>query len=240
VLAWLFLVFLAFGQATSGKAQEVSGEIHGSVLGLGGPVAHAEVRAREQRGKTAVQSATTAQDGSYRLERIPSGTYDLKISADGFHPTEIRDVQIGGPGIKVLAAVRVEGEVLIADCGSDRRPDYYRPLAWATAAGAVGRAVASENGALISGANVTLYVRGRGRIGSQMTRRDGRFLFVGLQARQEYWVSISREGYFSEEVRHLTVLLGLEAVYAPITMEACSPGRCQPHLKTIHVLPSCA
>jgi hypothetical protein len=173
--------------------------------------------------------------------RRSQDTYDLKIGADGFHSTEIRDVQVGGPGIKVLPAVRMEGEAFFADCGSDRRPDYYRPLAGAAEIGAVGGTVASENGALIGGANVTLYVRGRGKVGSQMTRPDGTFLFLGLQARQEeYWVSISHESYFSEEVRHLIVQLGLEAVYAPITMEECSPGHCQPHLKTIRVLPSCA
>ncbi|PYT23770.1 MAG: hypothetical protein DMG57_30935 [Acidobacteria bacterium] len=93
----------------------------------------------------------------------------------------------------------------------------------------------------IAGATVTLYMQGKGPIASQKTKADGAFSFHGLQPRsEEYWVAIARDGFFSEEERHLTISPGLEAVYAPITMESCDQGHCQPHLKTIRVMPSCA
>ena len=81
----------------------------------------------------------------------------------------------------------------------------------------------------------------KGKVGSQTTRDDGTFSFSGLQARpEEYWVSVSRVGYFPEELRRLVVLPGLQSMYRPITMESCSPGRCDPGLKTIRVIPGCA
>ncbi len=72
---------------------------------------------------------------------------------------------------------------------------------------------------------MALYIRGGGKITSQLTKQDGTFAFVGLQPRsEEYWLSILSGGHFSVEVLRLTVVRGLEAVYAPITMESCRPG----------------
>ncbi len=93
----------------------------------------------------------------------------------------------------------------------------------------------------VQGAVVTLYVKGKGRIGSEKTSERGSFLFVDLREQpDEYWISIEHDGFFLEEASHLVVFPGLEAVYPPITIESCRPGRCQPHLKTVRVLPRCA
>jgi hypothetical protein len=237
----LVLLVPIFIQMHLAQAQQTTGEIHGSILHLGGPVAGAEVQAHEQEGRGAsVQFAMTGPDGSYVLGNLPVGTYNLTVSATGFYGTEIRDVQIERPGIKIVPALRVVFG-MNADCNSERRPDYYRLLAGEAETGAVGGAIASPNRSLVMEANVTLYTLGKGKINSQITGHDGTFSFVGLRARpEEYWISISREGYFTEELRHLTVLPGLEAVYVPITLESCNPGTCQPHLKTIRVLPACA
>ena len=149
-------------------------------------------------------------------------------------------MQIDGVGTRVLPTVRLEVGP-IADCASERRPDYYRPLPGPSEMGAVGGTVMNANGVLIPGANVTLFMRGKGILSSQITRPDGTFSFAGVEVRpEEYWITVSREGYFSEELSHLTLLPGFETVYAPITMEACSPGRCQPNLKTIRIIPGCA
>ena len=217
-----------------------SGEIRGYVMNpRDNPVDGVEIEACDEQAKKCPQSATTGPDGSYQLAGLPSGQYNLKISARGWYSTEIRDVQIDGPVVKVLPVIRLEVG-LIADCGIDRRPDYYRLLD-AGEAGAVGGVVTSEKGIPIAGATVTLYMQGNGPIASQKTKGDGAFSFRGLQPRsEEYWVGIARDGFFSDEERHLTVLRGLEAVYTPITIESCGKGHCQPHLKTIRVLGPCA
>ena len=105
----------------------------------------------------------------------------------------------------------------------------------------MGGVVRSDQGIPIAAATVTLYLQGNGPIASQITKGDGAFSFRGLEPHaEEYWVAITREGFFAEEQRHLTVLSGLEAVYSPIAMERCGQGHCRPDLKTIRVLASCA
>jgi hypothetical protein len=114
------------------------------------PVAHAEVQAQEQEGKTSAQFATTAADGSYRLRDLPPGTYIVKISATGFYSAEIRNVEVDGRAAKLLPAIRVEFG-LIADCGIERRPNYYRLLIGSPGTGAVGDAVSMAGDARIPG-----------------------------------------------------------------------------------------
>ena len=236
-MARFLLVLLLLVRA--GMAQH-SGEIRGYVMDpRHNPVDVAEIDACDEKAKKCPQSATSGPDGSYQLAGLPSGQYNFKISARGFYSTEIRDVQIDGPVVKMLPVILLEVG-LIADCGIDRRPNYYRLLVGAAEAGAVGGVVTSDEGMPIAGATVTLYLQGNGPIASQKTKGDGAFSFRELQPRsEEYWVAIARDGFFSEEERHLTVSQGLESVYAPIPMEACGQKHCQPHLKTIRVLPSC-
>jgi hypothetical protein len=240
VLVWLSLVLLMLVGGEIGEAREAGSEIRGSVMALGDrPVANAYVQVRVQERQTSGPFATTAADGSYRVGDLQPGIYSLTISANGFHSTEIRDVQIDRAAVKMMPTVRLEFGMF--DCGSVLRLDHYRLLAGAAETGAVGGTVMNDRGGLIAGATVTLYVQGGGPISTNKTRDDGTFSFLGVQVHsEEYFVSIAREGYFSEELHHLTVLPGLEAVYVPITMEPCSPGRCQSYLKTIRVIPGCA
>lgn len=233
MLARLLVVLLSLVWA--GIAQH-RGEVRGYVMDLrDNPMDGAEIEACDEKAKDCPQSGITGPDGSYQLA-LPSGQYSFKISARGFYSTEIRGVQIDGPVVKMLPVIRLDVG-LIADCGIDRRPDYYRLPVGAAEAGAVGGLVASDKGIPIAGATVTLYMQGYGPIGSQKTNSDGTFSFRGLQPRsEEYWVSIARDAFFSEEVRHLNVSPGLEGVYSPIALESCGHDHCQPHLKTIRVL----
>lgn len=228
------LVALAFHLV----AQDHEGEIRGSIVSGKQPVSNAQVETREQNGRTPVQFATTAVDGTYVLHRLPRGIYTLRVSAAGFHSTEVHDIQLDEAPV-TLPGVPLEVG-LIADCGTDR-PAYYRVSPGSAAPGGIGGVIISDKAVPLRGATVTLYVKGKGRIGSQRTSERGFFRFEGLQVQsEEYWVSIEHEGFFVDEVRKLFVFPGLESVYTPITMQACSPGNCQPYLKAIRVLPTCA
>src|SRR5262249_22284891 len=136
---------------------------------------------------------------------------------------------------KTLPAIRLE-VLPIEDCETVRRPDYYRLLDGAESG--VSGVVTSGDGASVAGTTVTLYVQDAGPKAKQTTKSDGSFSFYGLQlSGKQCWASVARDGFFTEEQRYLPVIPGLEAVYAPIELESCSPGHCQPHLKTIRVLP---
>jgi hypothetical protein len=237
----LLLLTLAFAHANQGQAQQASnGGIRGIVVDRSDhPVAHARIEVRRQNGST-IQSAATAPDGSYSIGELPADTYIIGIFAGLFFSTEIRDVRIEGQGVKTLPAVSLQFEG-IANCSVDARPKFYRLVAGTPEKGGVGGVVTNEEGEPVAGATVTLYAQGKGPVVSQATRTDGTFSFAGLQRRsEEYWVSIKREDYFPEEVRHLDVSPGLEAVYVPIAMELCSPGRCDPSLKRIQIIGPCA
>ncbi len=217
-------------------AQE-GGAIRGYVLDPRDNPIGCYIEACNERTKACPQSATTDADGAYSMRGLPDGKYRFKISADGFYPFEIRDVLIDGHAVKLLPVVRLEAG-LIADCGIDRRPDYYRFIGGPEAG--VGGVVTNDAGMPIRGATVTLYVSGRGPLASQKTKSYGAFSFLTLEPTAKgYRVLIARDGFFTEEQRYLTTLPGLESIYAPISMESCSPGRCQPYLKQIRVLGTC-
>lgn len=233
----LIIVLAAVGGI--GAAEDRGGELRGSVTTHSGePVSQAQVEAREQSGKKSAQFATTALDGIYVLRKLPPGIYNLRITATGFYPAEVRDVQVDQPAVRLPVVPLEIG--LIADCGADS-PAYYRVAVGAAESGALAGVVLSDQGVPVQGAAVTLYMKGKGGIRSESTADDGTFHFSGLQVHSaEYWVSIERDGFFPEEQRHLFVLPGFESVYSPITMESCSPGNCQPYLKTIRVVRGCA
>jgi hypothetical protein len=221
-------------------AQDPGGELRGIVIiGADIPVSGATIQARVENGNAATHVVTTASDGSYRLTSLPAGRYTLMASTTGSSSTEIRHVHVVGR-IQTLPAVRLEiGH--IADCGMDPRPGYYQLTDGWPQMGAVAGTVTSEAGVKIANAKVTLFVNGKGMVASQQTNKDGSFSFAGLPVRsEEYVLSIDSRGYFSEELRRLTVSPGLESVYVPITMEACGPGHCQPHLKRLKVIGGCA
>lgn len=191
------------------------------------------------------QSARTEPDGHYQLSDLHPGTYDLEIRARDFQSATIRAVQLEAGKLTVVPAILLDlspGIVVAcsADRPADRRPDYYRLAVGNADTGAVAGIVTGEGKAAVRKAIVTLYAQSKGRVSSILTDGEGRFVLGGLSVRQEeYWLSIAAEGYFSEELTHLTVRPGLEAVYEPLALEPCAPGRCQPHLKTIRVLPNC-
>jgi hypothetical protein len=228
------LVAATFFTAGEGQASEISG----SVVAHGGqPVSNAEVQVRQRGEPRLVQFATTGQDGKYVLRGLPPGTYDLRITALGFYSTELHDVQVGNAPFS-LPSVLVE--VGIFDCNTDR-PAYYRVGPRPPNHAAVGGMVMSDKNTPLPGATVTLFVKGRGRIASEKTTATGSFRFANLtEPAEQYWIAIESQGVFLEEVGRLTLWPGLETVYSPITLESCSPGHCQPHLKSIRVIPPCA
>jgi hypothetical protein len=231
------LVLVALARATA--AQDLGGGIRGSVVSHGQPVGQALIEARGQSGRITVQSATAASDGFYVLRDLPPGIYNLKVTATGLRSAEIHEVQIDIATVR-LPAIPLEIGLFI-DCGLARSPAFYRPSTGVAESGAVGGVVVSDRAMPVQGATVSLYMKGKGRIESQKTTDGGRFDFTGLQVHSdEYWLSIESEGCFTEEEPHLLVLPGFESVYSPITIESCSPGHCQPHLKTIRVIPPCA
>jgi hypothetical protein len=239
VVVTIRLITALFAVSAAGVAQIPAGAMSGVITAGKQPVGNARIEAREHGGLNAVRVVTSGLDGAYVLSGVAAGTYDLKITATGFYSAEIRGIEIHAAEVRVPAVPLAVG--LIADCGTERRPTYYRLSASPGGFGELAGRVLGGKEVAVSGATVTLFFKGYGRIGSQRTSSDGTFAFAGLTTQdREYWVSIEHEGYFAEEVEHLFVVPGLEAVYLGIRMQSCSPGSCQPQLKPVRVIGPCA
>ncbi|MFQ5717962.1 MAG: carboxypeptidase regulatory-like domain-containing protein [Acidobacteriota bacterium] len=86
----------------------------------GVPIEAAQVTAYERRGgRNKVGDGETSADGRATLRRIPEGTYDVEVRADGFIPVLRERVTVPGPllPLHLVRGGRLRGEVLEADGG---------------------------------------------------------------------------------------------------------------------------
>ncbi|MCG3135506.1 MAG: hypothetical protein HMLKMBBP_03165 [Planctomycetes bacterium] len=68
-----------------------------------------------QRGQT-----FSAQDGTFVIDSVPAGTYDLKVTAGGFAEAELQGVSAGARGLRVALSKGVEVSVTVV--GPDGKP----------------------------------------------------------------------------------------------------------------------
>jgi len=238
VLPRLYLLAVLFGSTAIIEPQDLTKNVRGSVISIVGPIPHAAVLAYDQTGNHGMLQAITALDGSYQFEHLPSGTYVFKVEAAGFHTAEIRDVKIDDREVKILPAMSLDLAAMY--CPIPPLAEYYRLLSAATGAAALSGSVKDQKGRPIARAIVKFVVERQGAVAVQKTAIDGTFSFPAIQPGSERcWITVERDGYFAEEVRDPKILAGFESVAAPITLESCPPGRCQPYLKTIRVLTAC-
>jgi len=232
----LLLVIIAVGQLTA-----QNGAVAGRVLdGRGIGVAMAEVKVWPSPDPAHTQYATTGEDGNFNVAALAPGVYDLRATSLGFKSVELRGLRIAASVRFVIPSLTMEVG-LIADCDDDVRPSYFTVSLGKREAGAIAGVVVGNAAGVVSGATVRLFQKGKGVIGSAMTRSDGRFSFPSVEVGSaEYWLSVAAANHFDEELRRVVVLPGLESVYPRIVMEPCRVGHCQPHLKTLRVNHGCA
>jgi hypothetical protein len=86
-----------------------NGAIRGTVLDLNGAVIpNATVTATNQEDNTKTYTATTKDDGTFLIENIPSGTYNVKIDAIGFKSSAYIGIKVRA---KNLVEIRASLEV---------------------------------------------------------------------------------------------------------------------------------
>jgi outer membrane receptor protein involved in Fe transport len=93
-LLMLAVCLLAIVVNIQAQSQATTGDIEGRVLDpQGAAVPNAEVTATNQQ--TGLEkNATTSEEGSYRFILLQPGTYTIRTTAQGFAPTELRDVTV--------------------------------------------------------------------------------------------------------------------------------------------------
>ncbi len=94
-MGWLGLIGLCFLLSlTQMFAQSVTGELVGTVYdSTGAAVPNASIVATNTA--TGVQlTAPTSASGQYRIPNVPIGTYDLKVTSQGFNATEVKNLNV--------------------------------------------------------------------------------------------------------------------------------------------------
>jgi hypothetical protein len=216
------------------------GEIRGSVVDSSGqPVVLSSVTITHTGGASPVAlPGRTESSGAYRFLVVPAGEYDLTIRSSWFYETTIKAVRLGTEEVRIVPTIQLDF-IGLADCGaSEIRPLHYR-LSNDAGTGSLSGIILDSQGKPIAEATVVLYTHNSGKLGTTKSGSSGGFSFKGLPPQNQYWISISAEGYFADELLGLAVQSGLDAAHTK-TLESCAPGRCQPHLKSIRVFPACA
>src|ERR1700680_1489996 len=111
--ALLALIGFIFLLGSPAYAQETLGSINGIVKdSSGGVVAAASVKARNV-ATNLEQNATTKDDGSFAISDLPIGTYELKISRDGFKTEAFSQIVVQGSRTASVNARLQPGEISV-------------------------------------------------------------------------------------------------------------------------------
>ena len=202
---------------------------------------HAPMAARfsiEKAGEPGFVPPDIAQSpgGGYAVV-LPRGRYNLVIGMPFFETEVIRGIALSAGETRVLQPLELAFEGMFS-CALTR-PHYYAALAGSDVGSLTGFLFDRETGAPLGGGSVELYAPRVGKIATSVTDADGRFSFAGVPARADYWIHTARPGYFDDEFTAIIVQSGFQTVYEQIGLESCTPGRCDPSLKTIRVLGGC-
>ena len=113
----LFTLFVALSAAAA--AQDKTGAIHGKVVDPDG-VAVQSVAVRATNTKTgATVSATTGRDGSYTLNALSAGAYDIAVSADTMANFSRKGVAVDASQTVALE-IRMQFNTQLGTLGEDR------------------------------------------------------------------------------------------------------------------------
>ncbi len=105
------VLLLAFVQAW---AQLPSGGVKGTVVSRAGrtPIAGAQVLLTQDGDRVA--TATTSADGTFLIEALPDGMYDMQLSADGYVSANV-NVTVDGGFVKDMMIVSLLPEQVVAE-----------------------------------------------------------------------------------------------------------------------------
>ncbi len=214
-----------------------TGEIRGVVLSARPDMLHT-ARIELRNGETR-RFAQTGGTGAFDFTRVPPGIYELEISEDFFRTMPIRGVRVPSGEVRTLPPVALIFDG-IADCNR-RWPGYLSPLdRFDAGKGALAGRTIDNRGHPLAGAGVRLYISNVGVLGSAITDDTGRFSIPDVPARSRYEIEVAHDGFFTEDFPDFEVQPGFESFYDRIDLAPCEKDRCQPALRPIRKLHSCA
>jgi hypothetical protein len=194
----------------------------GAVIDLTGAfIPHASVELASETNDYKVQ---TDDSGVYQFSNLPAGEYTLTIRVLGFINRRIKSIGLLTGEPKRLPDVTLD--IGNSGCGGPPPRDLVllSGVLFGTLSGSVDPPAKDVD--------VTLVCRTFSACSSTRTDANGRFSFDMLSA-GVYGLNFRREGFYPENATgyEYTVNAGWESVYAPVTLEQCANGNCDPKLR---------
>ncbi len=211
-------------------AQEAAASLTGTLVDPAGDyIRRAPVELASETESFKVQ---TDNAGVYQFASLPAGEYKLRFLAMGFQTLTLTSVVLKEGEQKRIQQVTLDVG-LIADCG--RYPPAFHLIVGETVFGSLAGSV-DEAG----GVEVTLVCRTFTPCASTRTNSKGLFSFKMLSP-GEYGLTFRRQGFYPEGATGYAFLVkaGLESVYAPVALERCPNGNCDPKLRPQKALVVC-
>ncbi|MDC3253049.1 TonB-dependent receptor, partial [Crocinitomicaceae bacterium] len=127
-MRWLLLLFLLISLNSNGQ------KIFGKVVDEEGPIEYASVRLFDKLDSTVIMGIYTAQDGTFKLDDVTSGTYFLKISFTNFSSYTLnpvilensKDLDLGIVKLKISESLNLQeviatGSLDVLKAGIDKK-----------------------------------------------------------------------------------------------------------------------
>jgi hypothetical protein len=212
-----FYCLQSFGASLAGIAQDVSGAPIPGAIAL--------LESESVAGQRYLERANVR--GVYQFFNLAEGHYKLELAAPGFQSKSISSIEIAGDAPKSIQLVTLQ---IGRGCGGPLPLRDMRLLPAGSRSGSLAGAVQNNRGAPVMEAQVSLMC-GRDKICADIaTNSRGEFTFANL-APGRYTVKVTKEGFYSELESDLTVREDLELAYAPILIDKCRRGNCDPALR---------
>lgn len=177
-------------------------------------------------GRELITTTRTDDHGGFQLALLEFGTYNLKIESLGFTTLWLNVIPIASPINVSLPALALH----VSSCGTSSAIEFRLLNDPVEQRSAITGAVVDGRGKSMKAATVDLICPEDRSCATTRTDSTGRFHFVNLLP-ATYRLRVRRPGYFEDVFEGYVAQAGLDAVYGPASLIACSPGRCQPQFR---------
>ena len=194
----------------------------------GASIVHAAVELDPGSQKYQVQ---TDDAGVYKFPDLPAGEYSLTVRVVGFYRLTVRPINLSASEQKRIPALMLD--VAPSGCFNPFPPAFQLLAGDTTFGGLAGSVVRyGDSSELLEGVDVTLVCRTFTACASTKTDAKGLFSF-GMLSPGEYGLSFRSQGFYPDQASAYTVRVkaGLESDYAPVFLERCPGGNCDPKLR---------